>query len=101
MARRERLDVDDDEVDRDDPLHRQLRHLRRDVAAGEDPRVDRVMERLDLAPDRRFSGRQVRDGRDLDPVAGEMLARPVGGEDVDVQGAQIASQCGDPVAIGD
>ena len=71
------------------------------VAAGEDAGVDRVVERLDLAADRRLAGRQVRDRRDLDAVAGEVLARAVGGEDLDVEGEQVAGERGDPVAIGD
>ena len=99
--RRERLDVDDDEVDRHDALRRQLGHLRRDVAAGEDARVDRVVERPDLATDRRLAGRQVRDRRDLDAVSGEVLAGAVSGEDLDVEREQVAGERGDPVAIGD
>ena len=72
-----------------------------DVAAGEDARVDRVVERLDLAADRGLAGRQVRDRRDLDAVAGEVLAGAVGREDLDVEREQVAGERGDPVAIGD
>ena len=49
--RRERLDVDDDEVDQADALRLELGHLLGHVAAGEDAGVDRVVEGLDLAAD--------------------------------------------------
>ena len=97
----ERLDVHDDEIDRDDLLRRQLGHLLGHVAPRQDARVDGVMERLDLPADGRLAGRQVRDGCDLDAVPGQVLPGAVGGEDLDVQCAQVASQRGDPVAIGD
>jgi hypothetical protein len=45
---RERLDVDDDEIDRADAVGVEFLELGRNVAAGEDPGVDRRMERLDL-----------------------------------------------------
>ena len=71
------------------------------VAAGEDAGIDRVVERLDLAADRRLAVGQVGDGRDLDAVAREVLARAVGRVDLDVERAQVARERRDPVAVGD
>ena len=51
-GRGERLHVDDDQVDQADSLFLELLELRGNVASGEDPGVDRVVERLDLAADR-------------------------------------------------
>ena len=60
-GRRERLDVDDDDVDEPDALRLELLELGGDVAPGEDARVDRVMEGLDLAADVRLALGQRRD----------------------------------------
>ena len=97
----ERLHVDDDDVDRDDALRLELLHLAGHVAAGQDPGVDRVVEGLDLAADRGLAVGQVGDRRDLDAVAGEVLARAIGRIDLDIEGTQFARQRGDPIAVGD
>ena len=98
--RRERLDVDDDQVDEPDPLGFQLLELGRHVAARQDPGIDRVVEGLDLAADRGAAGGQVRDGGDIDPLADEVLARPVGREELDLQRAQVPGHGRDPVPVG-
>ena len=51
--RGERRDVDDDDVDQPDRVRLELAQLFGDVATGEDPGVDRGVERLDLAADER------------------------------------------------
>ena len=79
----------------------ELAQLLRYVAPGEDPRVDRRMERLDLAADERRHARQFRDGADFDAVPGEMLAGAVGGEDFHAEPEQVTGQSGDSVAVGD
>ena len=96
----ERRDVDDDDVDGSDPRGRQLLHLLVHVAAGEDAGIDRRVERLDLAPDQRLDAGEVRDGADLDPVRGEMIPRPVGCIDLDVEGEEVPGKGRDPVAVG-
>ena len=50
---RERLDVDDDEVEQLEALVGELLELLGDVATGEDAGVDRRVERADLAADER------------------------------------------------
>ena len=71
------------------------------AAFGEDAGVDRVVERLHLAADERRHGGQVRDRRDVDAFAGEVLARPVGRVDLDAEGSQVAGELRDPVPIRD
>ena len=51
--RRERADVDDDEVDRADVLLDEAGHVGLDLAARHDPGVDLRVERLDLSADER------------------------------------------------
>ena len=58
---RERLDVDDDDVDEPDPLFHELLQLLRPVAAREDAGVDLGVEGPDLAPDEGRSRRQLGD----------------------------------------
>ena len=98
---RERLHVHDDEVDRHDALVGQFRHLLRHVATGQDPGVDRVVERLDLATHRRLAIRQVGDAADLDPLAREELARPVGRDDLDVEALEVPRELGDALPVRD
>ena len=84
-----------------DPLGLELGELVRPVAAREDARVDRVMERLDLAADRGLAVRELDDGGDLDPVGREDLASAVGGEHLDVERAQFAREIRDALAVRD
>ena len=93
----ERPDVDDDEVDRLDALALQLVELVGLVAPREDPGVDGVVERLDLAVEHRRDAGQLGDGLDLDAVLGEVLAGPVGGEELDLERLQASRERGDPV----
>ena len=65
------------------------------------PGVDRGVEGLDLAADQGRHAGQVRDGADLDAVGGEVVAGAVGGEDLDLEGQQVAGQSRDPLAVGD
>ena len=51
----------------------QVVHLGRHVPASQDPGVDRVMERLDLATDGRLVVGQVPDRPDVDALAGGLL----------------------------
>ena len=81
------------------PCASQLLELGGHVAAGEDPGVDRVVEGLDLAADVRLALGQVGDGRDLDALGGEVLARAVGGEHLDVEREQVARERGDAVPV--
>ena len=67
------------------PCARELLELGGNVAPGEDPGVDRVVEGLDLTADVGLALRQLGDGRDLDALAGEVLARAVRGEDLDAE----------------
>ena len=97
---RERLDVDDDEVEQADAVLDQLLELLGDVAPREDAGVDRRVERPHLAADERRHRGQVGDGRDVDAVRGEMLARAVGREQLDAQPLEIPRESGQPVAIG-
>ena len=99
--RRERLDVDDHEVDQPDPLRAQLLELGGDVAAGQDPGVDRVMERLDLAADVGLALGQLGDRIDLDTLAGEMVTGALGRVDLDVEREEIARERGDAVSVRD
>ena len=72
-----------------------------DVAARQDPRVDRVMEGLDLAADRRLAVGQVGDRGDVDALAGEELARAVGREHLHVEGWQVAGERRDTLPVRD
>ena len=95
---RERLDVDDHDVDRADALGGQLLELGGVVAAGQDPGVDGRVEGLDLAADEGRDVGQVRDGVDLDAVLGEVVAGAVGGVDLDPEGLQLSRERADAVA---
>jgi hypothetical protein len=99
--RRERLDVDDDEVDQPDALLDELVELLRDVAAGQDPGINRRMECLDLAADEGGDLGQLRDRGDLDAVRREVLAGSVGREQLHAEGLELAGQRGHAVAVGD
>ena len=99
--RGEWLHVDDDEVDRPDALLSQLVELTLDVAPGEDPCIDRGVEGLHLPADERRDLGQVGDRRHLDALAGEVLARPVGGVDLDTELTQLAGERRDPCTVGD
>jgi hypothetical protein len=96
--RPERSDVADDDVDRLDALAPELLQLIRLVAPGEDPRVDRVMERLDLAVEHRRDAGELGHGSDLDAVLGEVLAGAVGGEELEVERLQAAGEDRDAIA---
>ena len=95
----ERLDVDDDEVDQADPLRAQLLELGGDVAPGQDPGIDRVVEGLDLAADVRLALREIGDGRDLDALGREVLARAVRGVHLDVESEQVPREHDDAIPI--
>ena len=97
---RERLDVDDHDVDRADAVGGQLLELGWIVAAGEDPGVDSWMERLDLAADERRDVGQVGDRADLDAVLGQVVAGAVGREDLDAEGEQLPREGADAIAAG-
>ena len=97
--RRERLDVDDHHVDQADPLGAQLLELGRDVAPGQDPGVDRVVEGLDLAADIGLALGQVGDGRDRDALAGEELARAVRGKHFDIEIEEVSRERDDAIPI--
>ena len=100
-GRRERLDVDDDEVDEPDALGLELGELGRDVAAREDAGVDRVVEGLDLATDARPALGQLGDGRDLDALGSEVLTGAVGGVDLHVVLEQCPSERSDAIPVRD
>ena len=100
-GRRERLDVDDHEVDQPDALGAQLLDLGRDVAPGEDARVDRVVEGLDLPADVGLALGQRGDRIDLDPFGGQRVARAVGGVDLDAEAEQVAGEVDDAVSVRD
>ncbi len=99
--RGERLDVDDDDVDRADAVLFELLELLGHVAAGEDAGIDRGVERLDLPADERRNLGQLRDRRDLDPVGGEVVAGTVGRVDLDVEVTQGSRERRYAVAIRD
>ena len=98
---RERLDVHDDEVEQADAVLGQLLELARDVAAGEDPGVDRRVERPHLPADERRDRGQVGDRGGLDPVRGEMLTGAVGGIQLDAELLEVPRESRDPLAVGD
>ena len=98
-GRRERLDVDDDDVDEADPLRLELLELGGDVAAGEDARVDRVMEGLDLAADVGLALGQRRDRRDLDALGGKVVAGALRRDDLDPEAEEVAREVDDPVSV--
>ena len=100
-GRRERLDVDDHEIDQPDPLRLQLLDLGRDVAPGEDAGVDRVVEGLDLAADIGFALGQGGDRVDLDAFRGQRVARAIGGVDLDPESEQVAREFDDAVSVRD
>jgi hypothetical protein len=100
-GRRERLDVDDDEVDQPDPLGFQLLDLGGDVAPGENAGVDRVVEGLDLATDVGLALGQGRDRVDLDAFGGQRIARAIGCVDLDPEVQQIAREIDDAVSVRD
>ena len=100
-GRREGLDVDDDEVDRADVLGLELGHLLVDVAPGQDPRVDRMVERLDLPADVGWPSVRSVTERDVDALAGEVLARAVGGEHLHVEGMEVPGERRDTLPVRD
>ena len=87
--RRERLDVDDDQVDQPDPLGLELLELGRHVASGQDPGIDRVVERLDLAADVGWPWVSSETEATSMPSRGEVLARAVGRIELDVEREQV------------
>ena len=97
----ERLHIHDHEVDGGETLRLEVVHLLLDVAAREDPGVDGVMERLDLAAQCRATVGQVIDGADVDALAGEELSRPVGREHLDVERSEFPRERRDPLPIRD
>jgi hypothetical protein len=98
-GRGERLDVDHHQVDQADPLIAQLVELGLDVAAGKDACVDRMVERLDLAADHGRTRGQLRHRGDRDALSGKVVAGPVRGENLDIEGQQIPGKGGNPVPI--
>ena len=100
-GRRERLDVDDHEIDQADALGLQLLDLGRDVAPGEDAGIDRVVEGLDLAADIGFALGQGGDRIDLDAFRGQRIARAIGGVDLDPEPEQVAGEFDDAVSVRD
>ena len=78
-----------------------LRELFGPVAAGQDPGVDRRVERLHEAADEWRDVRQVRDRERVDAVREEVLAGPVGGVELDAEAGEVAGERTDPVAIRD
>ena len=96
---REGLDVDDDEVDEADALRFQLGELLRHVAPGEDPRVDRGVERLDLATDEGWHLGEIGDAADLDVLGGKELARAIRRDHVDAERTKIAGERSDALAV--
>ena len=75
------------------PARLELGELLGLVAAGEDAGVDRAVERLDLAADERAGRRSGSEtGRDLDAVRGEVLAGPVGREELDVERLEVRAR---------
>ncbi len=97
---RERLHVDDDDVERLEAVVGELLELLGDVAPGEDAGVDRRVERADLAADERRDRRQVGHRADLDPVGGEMVAGAVGREQLDAEPLELAGESRDALAVG-
>ena len=76
----ERVEVDDDEVDRRDAVRRERRDVRRQVAAREDAAVHLRMQRLHAAVEHLREPGVVADLGDRQPGAGERLRRAAGGQ---------------------
>ena len=58
-----------------------------------------MVERLDLTTDQRQLPGQLRDRGHRDAFASQELAGPVGGEDLDLELKQVASEGGDPFSV--
>src|SRR5439155_26601728 len=89
----------DDEADQADALLDKLLQLLRNVAPGEDARIHGWVEGLDLTTDERRDVGQLRNGRDVDAVCGEVLARAVRREHFDVERLQLAGEFRDAIAV--
>ena len=92
---RERLDVDDDEVDQPDAVLHELLELLRARRGGRGCRRRSRVEGPDLAADERRDRGEVGDRRGLDAVGGEMLARAVRGEELVAQRLELTRERGD------
>ena len=97
----EGVEVDDDEVDRRDALSLQLRHVLRQVAAGEDAAVDDGMERLDAAVEDLGEAGELGDGLDGDAGVGEGLVGAAGGVELDAEGGEAAGEVGEACLVVD
>ena len=83
------------------PRRLELGELLGHVSPGEDARVDRGVEGLDLAAEELAHPGELGDGLRLDAVLGQVLAGPVAREELDVQRLEAARECGDAVACRD
>ena len=76
----ERVEIDDDHVDRLDALARELVRVGWIIAPSEQRGVDLGVQRLHPTAEQRWLAGHVFDGTRADPVRGELGARPIGGD---------------------
>jgi hypothetical protein len=80
---RERIEVDDDEVERADVVLVQRREVVRVVTPGQDGRVDPRMQGLDPPAEQLRDLGQILDPGNLEAVLGEMVSGPTARDDLD------------------
>ena len=100
---RERIEGDDDEVERADVVLVERREVVRMVAPREDRGVDARVQRLHAPAEELRDLRQVLDPRHLEAVLGQVVGRPAAGDDVDAELGEAAGELGQPglVECGD
>ena len=96
----ERVQVDDDEVDRLDPAALQRGHVAVLVPARQDPAVHRRVERLHAPAEHLRGAGQVLDQRDLDARLPERLRGAGGGHDLDAPSGQRVHERDQPRLVG-
>ena len=99
--RRERVQVDADQVDRLDSLLGEHLEVLGQVTPGQDACMDCRMERLDASAEQLGRPRHLLDGRHGDPLLGQDGRRPARGDDLPAELGETAREVVDAVLVPD
>ncbi len=97
----EGVEVDDDEVDRGDPLLGELFQVGGALAVGQDAAVDRRVERLHPPAEDLGRAGDGGDRQDRDPLGFERRLGAAGGEDLDAELGEAADELDEPSLVVD
>ena len=98
---RERVEVDDQEVDRRDAVLLQRRHVRRQIAPREQAAVDARVQRLHAAVEHLGKAGDLGHFGDGQAGLGEQLGGAAGGQQLDAGAVQFARELDDAGLVGD